>query len=41
MVWLTGDIEGRIIFDLDPQTAVRVASKLAGAERSCADKSRL
>jgi len=31
MVWLTGDIEGRIIFDLDPQTAVRVASQFAGA----------
>lgn len=32
MVWLTGDIEGRIIFDLDPETAVRVASRLAGTE---------
>jgi chemotaxis protein CheX len=32
LVWLTGDIEGRIIFDLDPQTAVRVASQFAGAE---------
>jgi len=32
MVALTGDIEGRIIFDLDPPTAVRVASKMAGAE---------
>lgn len=32
LVWITGDIEGRIIFDLDPQTAVRVASKFAGAE---------
>jgi chemotaxis protein CheX len=32
MVWLTGDIEGRIIIDLDPETAVRVASKMAGAE---------
>ncbi len=31
MVWLTGDIEGRIIFDLDSQTAVRVASQFAGA----------
>ena len=31
-IWVTGDIEGRIIFDLDPQTAVRVASKFAGAE---------
>ena len=32
MVWLTGDIEGRIIIDLDPETAVRVASKMAGSE---------
>jgi len=32
MVTLTGDIEGRIIVDLDPQTAVRVASHYAGAE---------
>ena len=29
---MTGDIEGRIIIDLDPDTAVRVASKFAGAE---------
>jgi len=32
MIALSGDIEGRIIFDLDPETAVRVASKMAGAE---------
>jgi chemotaxis protein CheX len=32
LVWLTGDIEGRIIFDLDSQTAVRVASQFAGSE---------
>jgi chemotaxis protein CheX len=32
MVRLTGDIEGRIIFDLDPATAVRVARRFAGAE---------
>ena len=31
MVALTGDIEGRIVLDLDPQTAVRVASHYAGA----------
>ncbi len=31
MVGLTGDIEGRIILDLEPQTAVRVASHYAGA----------
>ncbi len=29
LVWLSGDIEGRIIFDLDPQTAVKIASRLA------------
>ena len=32
LVWLTGDIEGRIIFDLDSPTAVRIASQFAGAE---------
>jgi chemotaxis protein CheX len=32
MITLTGDIEGRIILDLDPQTAVRVASHYAGAQ---------
>jgi chemotaxis protein CheX len=32
LIWLTGDIEGRIIFDLDTQTAARVASQFAGAE---------
>jgi len=32
LIWVTGDIEGRIIFDLDPETAVRVASKFAGTE---------
>jgi len=32
LIWITGDIEGRIIFDLAPETAVRVASKFAGAE---------
>src|SRR5712671_6592302 len=31
-ICLTGEIEGRIIFDLDPQTAVKVASCMAGAE---------
>jgi chemotaxis protein CheX len=29
---LTGEIEGRIIFDLDPETAVRVAQRFAGTE---------
>lgn len=32
LVWVTGEIEGRIIFDLDPETAVRVASRFAGME---------
>ena len=32
MVELSGDIEGRIIFDLAPKTAARVASHFAGAE---------
>ena len=32
LVALTGDIEGRIVFDLDPETAVRVASHFAGTE---------
>jgi chemotaxis protein CheX len=32
LVFLTGDIEGRIVFDLDPETAVRVASHFAGTE---------
>jgi chemotaxis protein CheX len=32
LVLVTGDIEGRIIFDLDPKTATRVASGFAGIE---------
>src|SRR5271168_3355056 len=32
LILVTGDIEGRVILDLDPQTAVRVASKFAGTE---------
>lgn len=32
LIWVTGDIEGRIIFDLDPETAVRVAGRFAGTE---------
>ena len=32
VVNIQGDIEGRVIFDLDPTTAARVASRLAGAE---------
>ncbi len=32
VVNIQGDIEGRVIFDLDPPTAARVASRLAGSE---------
>jgi chemotaxis protein CheX len=32
MVALSGDIEGRIVLDLEPQTAVRVASHYAGTQ---------
>jgi chemotaxis protein CheX len=31
IVTINGDIEGRIIFDLDPETAVKVANHLAGS----------
>jgi chemotaxis protein CheX len=37
LVWVTGDIEGRIILDLAPETACGVASKLAGDEASGSD----
>ncbi len=32
LIAVSGDIEGRIIFDVDPQTAMRVASRMAGQE---------
>jgi chemotaxis protein CheX len=32
MVTLKGDIEGRIVLDLDPATAARVASAMAGTD---------
>jgi chemotaxis protein CheX len=32
LIWVTGEIEGRIVIDLDPETAVRVASRFAGTE---------
>jgi chemotaxis protein CheX len=32
LIWVTGEVEGRIVIDLDPETAVRVASRFAGAE---------
>jgi len=33
-VCLKGEIEGRIIFDVDPEAAVQLASRLAGVEAS-------
>lgn len=38
LIWVTGDIEGRIVIDLDPETAVRVASQFAGAELPQSDE---
>jgi len=38
LVWVTGDIEGRVIFDLDPKTAGRIASHFAGTEVSESDE---
>ncbi len=32
MVELSGDIEGRVIFDASPQTAAKIASQLAGTD---------
>ena len=32
LVWVTGDIEGRMVIDLDADTAVRVARHLAGED---------
>jgi chemotaxis protein CheX len=32
LIAVTGDIEGRMVVDLDPATAVKVASRFAGAE---------
>ena len=37
VVSINGDIEGRIIFDLDQPTAVRVAGRLAGGEVEASD----
>jgi chemotaxis protein CheX len=30
LIWLSGDIEGRIVFDLDPSTASQIASNFSG-----------
>ncbi len=37
-ITVTGDIEGRIILDLDPEMATKVASALAGCEVSQSDE---
>ena len=37
LIAVSGDIEGRIIFDVDPQTAMRVASRMAGQELPASD----
>src|SRR5713226_5820529 len=37
-VCLTGEIEGRIIFDVDLETATQLASRLAGVEASQSDE---
>jgi len=37
LVWVTGDIEGRMVIDLDPETAVRVASQFAGETLPASD----
>jgi chemotaxis protein CheX len=38
LVLVTGDIEGRMVIDLDPETAVRVASRLAGEALPASDE---
>ena len=37
LVTINGDIEGRIIFDIDPKTAAKVASTLAGSAMEAND----
>ena len=37
LVAITGEIEGRVIVDVEPETALRVASQLAGTELSPSD----
>jgi chemotaxis protein CheX len=38
LVTINGDIEGRIIFDMDPATAAKVASHLAGSPMSASEE---
>jgi chemotaxis protein CheX len=32
LIWLTGDIEGRIVLDLDSKTATKIASEFGGTQ---------
>jgi chemotaxis protein CheX len=38
IIKIEGDIEGRVIFDLDPPTAAKIASHFAGAEVGASDE---
>jgi chemotaxis protein CheX len=38
LIAIKGDIEGRVILDLSPEVAVKVASRLAGAELSASEQ---
>jgi chemotaxis protein CheX len=38
LVTVNGDIEGRIIFDMDPATAAKVATQLAGSPMPASDE---
>lgn len=38
VVAISGDIEGRVIVDLDPETALRIAKQLAGMEVESSDE---
>ena len=38
MITIVGDIEGRVIFDLDPPTAAKIASHFAGGEVEATDE---
>jgi len=37
-VSITGEIEGRVIIDVEPETALRVANQLAGAKLNASDE---
>ncbi|PYX82671.1 MAG: chemotaxis protein CheX, partial [Acidobacteria bacterium] len=38
MITIVGDIEGRVIFDLDPPTAAKIAGHFAGGEVEATDE---